>query len=127
MNNIPSILIETIKEIVISDKDDLLKERWMFLAGITRQEMQNGPYFLQVEIGFHEEPEFLWEVKKYGSFTNSNKTYRYDPEDLKIPVKAHYHIYLPKSKKELYAVNLDGTAHHKRNRGCRTSHSPLFC
>ena len=33
------------------------------------------------------------------------------------PVKGHYHVYPKNGKDELYAVNMDGTAHHQRHQG----------
>jgi hypothetical protein len=41
----------------------------------------------------------------------------YHPDNPDIPVKAHYHIYPNNGKQEIYAVNMDGSAHHKNNRG----------
>jgi len=52
------------------------------------------------------------------TFKNSTNKYLYHAEKSNPPVRAHYHIYPSNGKNEIYAVNVvDGTAHHKRNRG----------
>ncbi|GGF38423.1 hypothetical protein KZP23_04605 [Echinicola marina] len=61
--------------------------------------------------------ELIIEHKAYQKFQKTQNRYTYHPKDKNIPVKGHYHIYPNNSKKEIYAVNLDGSAHHKSNRG----------
>lgn len=71
-----------------------------------------------IEVVFHiSDSEIIFEHKTYQKFQKTQSRYTYHPEDKNIPVKGHYHIYSSNSKKEIYAVNLDGTAHHKSNRG----------
>lgn len=71
-----------------------------------------------IEVVFHtSDSELIFEHKTYQQFQKTQNRYTYHPEDKNIPVKGHYHIYPSNSKKEIYAVNLDGTAHHKNNRG----------
>ncbi len=71
-----------------------------------------------IEVVFHtNDSELIFEHKTYQQFQKTQNRYTYHPEDKNIPVKGHYHIYPSNSKKEIYAVNLDGTAHHKNNRG----------
>ncbi|MEZ4945562.1 MAG: hypothetical protein R2804_08550 [Cyclobacteriaceae bacterium] len=71
-----------------------------------------------IEVVFHSsDSELILEHKTYQKFQKTQNWYTYHPEDKNIPVKGHYHIYPSNSKKEIYAVNVDGTAHHKSNRG----------
>ena len=77
---------------------------------------RESPYYIQVSIS-EDEPTLIKEHHAIKSFKSTTNRYFYHPEDTNIPVKAHYHIIPNNSKKELYAVNLDGTAHHQSNRG----------
>ena len=61
----------------------------------------------------------MLEHKVYNTFSKTRSRYAYHPADTNIPVKAHYHIYPPNGKKELYSVNVDGTAHDQINKGVR--------
>ena len=72
-------------------------------------------YAIQIIIQSTE--TLLVEHELYNKFSKTNNLWRRDPEDLNIPVKGHYHIVANKSKMEIYAVNMDGTAHHRRNKG----------
>lgn len=51
------------------------------------------------------------------SFQKTGNRFFYHAQETDPPVKAHYHIIPKNSKKEIYSVNTDGTAHHRRNRG----------
>ncbi|MEI9954927.1 MAG: hypothetical protein WDM90_01105 [Ferruginibacter sp.] len=50
-------------------------------------------------------------------FQKSTNRYYFHPESTNPPVKGHYHVVPSKGNEEIYAVNLDGTAHHKINKG----------
>lgn len=78
-------------------------------------------YAIQITFNVSSVPELILEHKVYNTFAKTRNRFTYHPEDTDIPVKAHYHIYPPNGKKELYAVNIDGTAHHKKNRGVTIS------
>lgn len=70
-----------------------------------------------IEISFDED-DFILEHTNLKSFKKSRNYYLFHLEQPHIPVKAHYHVYPPKStNQELYAVNTDGTAHHRINKG----------
>ena len=71
-----------------------------------------------IEVVFHtNDSELILEHKTYQKFQKTQNRYTVHPADENIPVQRHYHIYPSNSKKEIYAVNVDGTAHHKSNRG----------
>lgn len=74
-------------------------------------------YAIQITFDTSSIPTLLLEHKVYNTFTKTRNRYAYHPEDTNIPVKAHYHIYPPNGKKELYAINMDGTSHHQKNKG----------
>lgn len=82
------------------------------------QKLAGIPEAYAVEIIFQpNNPDLIVEHKTFQKFKKGQNRYTYHPKDENIPVKAHYHIYPSNSKKEIYAVNVDGTAHHKSNRG----------
>jgi hypothetical protein len=89
-------------------------QRRQELALIT-ENTKAGRYAIQIIIQSTE--MLLVEHEVYNKFSKTNNLWRRDPEDMKIPVQGHYHIVASKSKKEIYAVNMDGTAHHRRNKG----------
>ena len=71
-------------------------------------------YAIEVTIPAHN---LLIEHEQYKKFARTNNLWRKDPANLNIPVQGHYHIIDPVSKEDIYAVNMDGTAHHRVNRG----------
>lgn len=77
--------------------------------------------FYAVQISFDSndnEASLMLEHISLKQFKSTRNRYVHHPAQMEIPVKAHYHVFPPNStNKELYAVNMDGTAHHKRNRG----------
>lgn len=89
--------------------------RMQELSGIKESKL-NSRYAIQIIIET-DAVELLLEHENYKEFRKSNDLYYFHPEDRNIPVKAHYHVVDRKSKKEIYAVNLDGTAHHRKNKG----------
>src|SRR5215203_3950872 len=101
--------IQTFKEFLSALEVQALIDaqvRMKELSGI--QESQYvGRYAVEISFESEEEPEILLEHKVYTTFNKTNNRYVYHPEDANIPVKAHYHIYPPKSKTEIYAVNVD--------------------
>ena len=86
------------------------------LQSKAKKEIKDQCYAIEVIICESEKNDLILEHKTYQTFRRTNNRYSYHPENPEIPVKAHYHIYPPNSKKEIYAVNVDGTAHHKKNR-----------
>ena len=95
--------------------NEAITKRMQELSGIIESKA-NSRYAIQITIET-DTIELLLEYEQYKKFRKSNDLYYYHPEDTKIPVKAHYHVVNSKSKKEIYAVNTDGTAHHQKNRG----------
>lgn len=91
------------------------KNRMHELSGIKESKLNNR-FAIQVFVET-DNSELILEHEQYKKFKKSTDLYYYHPEDKHIPVKAHYHIVNSKSKKEIYAVNTDGTAHHKKNKG----------
>ncbi len=90
-------------------------KRFQELAGIRPIDESKKPsYYVQITFNFDNA---LLEGEYYKFFQKTNNRYCFHPEDKNIPVKAHYHIVPSNSTKEIYAVNTDGTAHHKKNRG----------
>lgn len=78
-------------------------------------------YAIQITFPVSSIPELLLEHNVYTTFRKTRNRYLYHPEDTNIPAKAHYHVYPPNGKKELYAVSIDGTAHHQKNKGIQIS------
>jgi hypothetical protein len=91
------------------------KIRMKELSGLVESNLLNR-YAIQITIESTEE-KLILEHEQYKEFRKSNDLYYKHPENTQIPVKAHYHVVDSKSKKEIYAVNMDGTAHHKKNKG----------
>lgn len=111
-------LKDYLKEYLEKENNSLqeaVKNRMQELSGIKDSNF-NSRYAIQIVIET-DKKELLLEHEDYKEFRKSNDLYYYHPEDTKIPVKAHYHVVDRKSKKEIYAVNLDGTAHHRKNKG----------
>ena len=94
---------------------EALKNRMQELSGIKETKV-NSRYAIQIVIETDED-KLLLEHENYKEFKKSKDLFYFHPEDKNIPVKAHYHVVDRKSKKEIYAVNLDGTAHHRKNKG----------
>lgn len=94
---------------------DAVKKRMQELYSINESNLDSR-YAIQIIIET-EEIELLLEHENYKEFRKSNHLYYFHPEDKNIPVKAHYHVVDRKTKKEIYAVNTDGTAHHRKNKG----------
>lgn len=69
-----------------------------------------------IEIVF-ESSDIILEHEVIKNFKKSSNRYYYHAEEIHPPVKAHYHVIPLKGKKEIYAVNIDGTSHHKKNKG----------
>lgn len=103
-----------IKDVANRDLKRYVK-RFQELAGIKpTDEERKSTYYIQVTFDFNNA---LLEGEYYKFFQKTNNRYCFHPEDKNIPVKGHYHVVPSNSTKEIYAVNTDGTAHHKRNRG----------
>lgn len=85
-------------------------KRFFELAGIS----QDNSYTIMVTFEFDG---LLMESESIKKFEKTTNRYFFHAEKSHPPVKAHYHIIPNNGKKELYAVNIDGTAHHKKNKG----------
>lgn len=59
----------------------------------------------------------LLEHESIKNFKKTNNRYYFHPESTNPSVKGHYHVIPNNGKQEIYAVNLDGTSHHKVNKG----------
>lgn len=94
---------------------EAVKKRMYELSGISNSNL-NSRYAIQIIIETDKD-KLLLEHENYKQFRKSNDLYYFHPEDKNIPVKAHYHVVDRKTKKEIYAVNVDGTAHHRKNKG----------
>jgi hypothetical protein len=101
-------------EIKKINRDRYNRQRMQELSLLT--ESKNAERY-SIQIILEPGVPLLTEHETYTQFSRTNNFWRKDPEDLNIPVQAHYHIYGNRSSKEIYAVNIDGTAHHKKNRG----------
>jgi hypothetical protein len=90
-------------------------KRFHELAGLRKTGYDaNKTYLIEVTFDFGDS---LLEHKNIKNFKKTNNRYFLHPESTNPPVKGHYHVIPSKGKQEIYAVNLDGTAHHKVNRG----------
>ncbi len=105
---------EQIQQKELENKTRATIKRFRELAGIDESHFLER-YAIQVIVSAPE--ELLLEHEQYDRFKKSTDLMMYHPENPAIPVRAHYHVLDGKSKAEKYAVNLDGTAHHKKNRG----------
>jgi len=74
----------------------------------------NATYLIEVTFDFGNS---LLEHESIKNFRKSNNRFYLHPETTNPPVKGHYHVIPYNGKQEIYAVNLDGTAHHKVNKG----------
>ena len=90
-------------------------KRFKELAGLIPIGL-NTPKTYLIEITF-DFGESLLEHTLIKNFKKTTNRYYYHPEETNPPVKAHYHVIPLKGKEEIYAVNMDGTAHHRVNKG----------
>jgi hypothetical protein len=90
-------------------------KRFQELAGL-RPTGLDAPKTYLIEVTF-DFGETLLEHNSIKNFKKSTNRYYYHPEETNPPVKAHYHVIPSKGKEEIYAVNMDGTAHHRVNKG----------
>ncbi|HZV13003.1 MAG TPA: hypothetical protein VFA55_07285 [Candidatus Kapabacteria bacterium] len=74
-------------------------------------------YAIELIIAESADTGLLLEYEQYKKFKSSTNRYAVHPENPNIPVKRHYHVYPKNGKEEIYAVNVDGTAHHGENKG----------
>lgn len=89
-------------------------KRFRELAGLSPLEEEKETYLIEFTFDFGDA---LWEHISIKNFKKSTNRYYFHPESTNPPVKGHYHVTPLKSNHEIYAVNLDGTAHHKSSRG----------
>jgi len=92
-------------------------KRFKELAGLIPIGLDTPKTYL-IEITF-DFGESLLEHNVIKNFKTTTNRYYFHPEDTNPPVKAHYHVIPLKGKEEIYAVNMDGTAHHRVNKGYR--------
>lgn len=90
-------------------------ERMQVLAGIKPTDSDKKETYL-IEVTFESE-NLLLEHISLKSFKGSTNKMLKHPAKTHPPVKGHYHVYPKNGKDELYAVNMDGTAHHQRHQG----------
>jgi hypothetical protein len=69
-----------------------------------------------IEISFADD-NILLEYESVKRFAKTDNRYYYHSASSNPLVKAHYHIIPSNGNYELYAVNIDGTAHHRVNKG----------
>ncbi|WP_316791478.1 hypothetical protein [Pedobacter frigoris] len=109
MKSLVQFLLETEQE----NLQQFLVCRNQELAGIKESTYFNR-YSIQLIVT--GDPEMLMEHQMYRKFAKTNNLYTVHPEDKNVPVKRHYHI-VDKHKREIYAINTDGTAHHRSSSG----------
>lgn len=101
-------------DVKTANSDKTLVQRNQELSGIV---VSNRANRYAIQVIFQVDEELLLEHEIYTQFSKTTNLWRKDPADVNIPVQGHYHIVGSKSKKEIYAVNMDGTAHHRKNKG----------
>ncbi len=106
--------IKTLSEYI---NDSIESGKTESLKSMVEKELNSDCYAIEIIIENSGQCESIFEHQTYKTFKGTRNRYTYHPENNNIPVKAHYHIYPPNSKSEIYAVNIDGSAHHKKNRG----------
>lgn len=90
-------------------------KRFQELAGLRPTGLDaEETYLIEVTFDFGNS---LLEHESIKNFKKTNNRYYFHPESTNPPVKGHYHVIPSNGKQEIYAVNLDGTAHHKVNKG----------
>ncbi|MBB3187417.1 hypothetical protein [Microbacter margulisiae] len=90
-------------------------KRFQELAGLRPTGVDaKETYLIEVTFDFGNS---LLEHESIKNFKKTNNRYYLHPELTNPPVKGHYHVIPSNGKQEIYAVNLDGTAHHKVNKG----------
>ena len=90
-------------------------KRMQKLSGITKKNIVVKETYL-IQITFDRESE-IFEHISLKNFKGSTRKMLYHPAKTHPPVKGHYHVYSNNSKDEIYAVNMDGTAHHQKHQG----------
>jgi hypothetical protein len=90
-------------------------KRMQVLARIKPTDSDKKETYL-IKVTFESE-NLLLEHISLKSFKGSTNKMLKHPAKTHPPVKGHYHVYPKNGKDELYAVNMDGTAHHQRHQG----------
>ncbi len=108
--------VDIINESAQSSSQKSQKYRMQKLSGIEIEDLENK-YSILISIGEYDGKSLITEHEKYQGFQKTTNRYIKHPENLDIPVSAHYHVYPNNGKIEIYAVNMDGTAHHKKHSG----------
>jgi hypothetical protein len=89
--------------------------RMQVLAGIKQTDSDKKETYLN-KVTFESENLLLEHISLKSFKGSTNKMFK-RPAKTHPPVKGHYHVYPKNGKDELYAVNMDGTAHHQRHQG----------
>ena len=90
-------------------------KRFQELAGIIPiGQKTTETYLIEITFDFGDS---LLEHNAIRNFKKTTNRYYYHPEETNPPVKAHYHVIPLKGNKEIYAVSMDGTFHHRVNQG----------
>ena len=90
-------------------------KRFYELAGVAPTgAISKRTYLIEVTFDFGQS---LLEHENIKGFKKTNNRYYYHSASTNPPVKGHYHVIPKNGKEEIYAVNLDGTAHHQVNKG----------
>jgi len=90
-------------------------KRMQVLAGIKSTDSDKKETYL-IKVTFESENLLLEHISLKNFKGSTNKMLKH-PAKTHPPVKGHYHVYPKNGKDELYAVNMDGTAHHQRHQG----------
>jgi hypothetical protein len=91
--------------------------RMQILAGIRKKDVVvKETYLIQITFDNDSDSE-IFEHIILKKFKGSTRKMLHHPAKTHPPVKGHYHVYSKNSKDEIYAVNMDGTAHHQKHRG----------
>jgi hypothetical protein len=90
-------------------------KRMQVLAGIKPTDSDKKETYL-IKVTFESENLLLEHISLKNFKGSTNKMLKH-PAKTHPPVKGHYHVYPKNGKDELYAVNMDGTAHHQRHQG----------
>lgn len=109
-------LIESLVNSHEQNEIEILRRRNQERAGIIPSNLINRYAFL-ITIDSDRIKQILLEYEQFKKFQNSTNLYYKHPENPSIPVKGHYHVVDSKGRQEIYSVNFDGSAHHKKNRG----------
>lgn len=99
----------------LADKNFKFLKRYNELVDFKSTILESNSTYL-IEVTF-EYSDSLLEHENIIKFKKTKNRYYGHSEKTNPPVKAHYHVIPSNGKQEIYAVNIDGTAHHRANKG----------